>query len=346
MKKVAIIGHFGGNLDLTDGQTVKTKTLFEELASAPDAKIIKVDTYYKQKNPLLLLMQLIRALITCRKIILLVSGNGMKVFFPILYVASVAFHKHVYHDVIGGNLDQYLIDNPQYVKYLNSFQKNWVETKLLKRKVEACGIANCEVIPNFKRLNVIDNKRIKKDFNKPFEFCTFSRVMEEKGIEEAINAIQAINQEAGKIICTLDIYGLIDSEYKNTFERILKTSSSAIRYKGIVDYRMSVEAIKNYYALLFPTKWKGEGFPGTIVDSFSAGLPVIASNWNSNNEIIETHENGLIYPDGMFDSLKTCIKWIMDNPDKRYQMACNCVNYANKYQPDTYISLIKREMCI
>jgi glycosyltransferase involved in cell wall biosynthesis len=47
--------------------------------------------------------------------------------------------------------------------------------------------------------------------------------------------------------------------------------------------------------MLFPTTWKGEGFPGVIIDAFIAGLPVIASNWNMNNEIIVDGVNGFIF---------------------------------------------------
>ena len=51
-KRIAIIGHFGGKEDFLDGQTVKTKILYEELKHATDWEIKKVDTYYKSKNPL------------------------------------------------------------------------------------------------------------------------------------------------------------------------------------------------------------------------------------------------------------------------------------------------------
>ena len=32
-KKIAIIGHFGGNENILDGQTIKTKILYDELRS-------------------------------------------------------------------------------------------------------------------------------------------------------------------------------------------------------------------------------------------------------------------------------------------------------------------------
>ena len=54
-KTIGIIGHFGGKENILDGQTIKTKILYEELSNATDWKIQKVDTYYKSRNPIKLL---------------------------------------------------------------------------------------------------------------------------------------------------------------------------------------------------------------------------------------------------------------------------------------------------
>ena len=51
IKTIAMIGHFGGQENFTDGQTVKTKNLYKELSEQTDWEILIVDTYYKNKNP-------------------------------------------------------------------------------------------------------------------------------------------------------------------------------------------------------------------------------------------------------------------------------------------------------
>ena len=45
-KKISIIGHFGGNENILDGQTIKTKILYDELKNATDWKIKKVGAAY------------------------------------------------------------------------------------------------------------------------------------------------------------------------------------------------------------------------------------------------------------------------------------------------------------
>lgn len=339
-RKIGIIGHFGGKENILDGQTIKTKILHEELSKATDWKIIKVDTYYKKKNPIKLLIDTFKCLFSTKDIIVLLSGNGMKFYFPILSFFAQKFHTNIYHDVIGGNLDLYVSKYPKFKKYLNSFQINWVETAGMKDKLENQAIKNCEVMPNFKRLSIANIDISKQKFSEPYRFCIFSRVMKEKGIEDAIDAIESINEEAGKEICSLDIYGRIDDGYVERFEKVLKQVTNAIQYKGMVPYDKSVDAIKDYYALLFPTYWKGEGFPGTIVDAFSAGLPVIATNWNCNGEIVSDRVNGILYPNEEIKNLKEGIEYLINNTSNVGQMKKSCISSAKRFQPDKYIASI------
>ena len=339
-RKIGIIGHFGGKENILDGQTIKTKILYNELDETTDWKIIKVDTYYKKKNPIKLLFDTFKCLLNTKDIIVLLSGNGMRFYFPLLSFFSRKFDTRVYHDVIGGNLDLYVSEYPRFEEYLNSFQVNWVETDGMKKRLEKQKIKNCEVMPNFKRLPIVSNDVKKMNFSEPYCFCIFSRVMKEKGIEDAIKTIEEINEETGRTICKLDIYGRIDDGYVKRFDEILQGVTSAICYKGMVPYDKSVDAIKDYYALLFPTHWNGEGFPGTIVDAFSAGIPVIATDWNCNGEIVDDGINGILYPNEEIKTLKEAIQFLMNNVKIVGIMKENCIGSAKKFQPDKYIKNI------
>lgn len=343
-KKIAIIGHFGGKENILDGQTIKTKILYDELSKSTNWKIAKVDTYYKKHNPLKLGIDTFKCLISTKDIIVLLSGNGMKFYFPLLSFFANKFNKNIYHDVIGGNLDLYVSKYPKFKKYLNSFQVNWVETEGMKKKLNEQGISNCEVMPNFKRLSLVNLDIEKVHFTEPYRYCIFSRVMKEKGIEDAIGAVVQLNKKAGRDICTLDIYGRIDDGYVKRFKEVLKNIPRTIQYKGMVSYDKSVEAIKDYYALLFPTYWDGEGFPGTIVDAFSAGLPVIATDWNANSEIIDNFKTGIIYPNNNMKSLNDCLLWTCNNKSKMISMRKECLAKAKEYMPEKHIKTIKEKI--
>jgi len=336
-KKISVIGHIGGNLAFFDGQTVKTRILISELENSTTWKIHKVDTYCLRKNPFKLAVDTAKAFFTTNDIIVLLSSNGMRFFFPLLYFLAKYCKKRVYHDVIGGNLAQHIESNPAYLRYLNEFKVNWVETNLMRKELAHLGLNNTEVIPNFKRLPVVEAATMDLPAAPPFCFCTFSRVSKEKGIEEAIRAIENINRQAGAQLCMLDIYGRIDADYSERFREVMGKVTSAIQYKGAVPFDKSVATIQQYYALLFPTFWKGEGFAGTIVDAFSAGVPVIASDWRCNGEIVKNGETGLLYPNDEIGNLEDAVAWAMENPETMRDIKRKCARKALDYQPDQYV---------
>lgn len=328
MKKKSVC--FIGNLsDKLDGQTVKTKILYDELIKNSGWNICLVNTVDKKRHPFRILFKMIFSILKCKDIIIIVSQSGRRFFFPILYFCAKLFKKRVYHNVIGGCLQEYVKEYKSFEKYLNSFRVNWVESHLMKEELNKLGVVNVDVLPNFKKLDIIKNSNINGKTS--FKFCTFSRVIKEKGIEDAINAIVEINKENNS--CTLDIYGLIDDSYKDEFEKIMKKSPKEINYKGVIPFSQSSNVLHEYYALLFPTFWPGEGCPGTVIDAFASGLPVIATDWNCNSEFIGNFKTGIIYPNNRIDSLKEAIIWAMKHPKEMQKMSLACNNEAKIYEP-------------
>lgn len=339
MNKITIIGHFGGGTNRLDGQTIKTKTLFSNLKQYTNWKIYIVDTYYLKNNPLRLILESAKYLIISKNIIVMLSVNGMRFYFPILYVLAKLFRKNVYHDVIGGNLAKYAREFKGFKKYLASFRYNWVETESIQNELISLGLTNCIVVPNFKNIVPLETFELVDHEGETFHFCTFSRVMKEKGIEDAVEAVNAINEKAGKVICLLDIFGEIDSGYKDRFLSLMSKQINA-QYCGTVPFDHSIEAICGYDALLFPSYWKGEGFPGTFIDALSSGVPIIASDWNFNKEIVKDGITGLIYPGKYVENLKDAIRWLMDNREKLREMKRNCLGEAKYYNASTQIRRI------
>ena len=340
MNRIAIIGHFGGDQKFTDGQTVKTINLYNELKKATSEDIQIIDTYYKNKRPVRLFLKTLKTIISTENIFVLVSGNGMNIFFPLLYVAAKMFNVKVIHDVIGGRLGEFIDEKPLFKKYLKSFTMNLVETKQLAEQLVERGISNVEVIPNFRDIKIVDvcDKSYRSDI--PYRFCTFSRVTKKKGISEAIKAVQHINQTHEKIVCSLDIYGPVDLEYKSELESLLRQTPDFIRYMGEVSFSESTEVLQNYYGLLFPTYWEGEGAAGTIIESFFAGLPVIATDWNCNKESVITGYNGIIYPSQLALNLEEGIEWLIQQQDRIIEIRKNCLKSAEYYLPDKHIQRI------
>lgn len=336
MKKICIIGCFADGLELLNGQTVKTKIVYNELGKKIGYdNIMKVDTYGKIKTLIKSPYMVLKALIKSKNIIILPAENGLRIIAPLLVIFNKIFKRKIYYDVIGGWLPEFISKNKWLNIYLKQINMIFVETNSMKKQLEDKEYNNVAVIFNCKELNIINQNEIKNTNTPPYKLCTFSRVMKEKGIEDAVKAVSEINLQNNEVFVTLDIYGQIDNNQSEWFEHLQSSFPKYIKYKGAVSFEQSTNVLKKYDALLFPTYYEGEGFAGTIIDAFAAGLPVIASNWKYNSEIIKSGQTGLIFEVHNIDELKNAITAIKYNPQRWNHMKENCVQEAKKYLPST-----------
>lgn len=339
-KKIALVGHFGGKETFLDGQTVKTRTLYQELSNHTNWHIQKVDTFYRHKAPWILLWQFLVALLTTKDIIIITSQNGRRIFFPVLYFCAKHFGTRVYHDVIGARLAKFTEEYPVFRKYLNTFKVNWVETENLRRELEKVGVSNAVLMPNFKQLKILSDDQVEVSAGFPYKLCTFSRVMKEKGIEDAIHAVEAVNNQKKEILYTLDIYGPVDPQQTEWFEALQSASPEYVSYRGKVHYSESVDTLKNYFALLFPTRYYTEGVPGTIIDAYAAGVPVIASEWESFSDVVENGRIGYGYQFADVSALIDLLTEIAEEPEKITSLKLNCTKEAEYYLPEKNVRRI------
>lgn len=342
-KGICVVGHFGEGLNLLNGQTVKTKIVTNEIENAFGAKnVYKVDTHGGVKAVPRLLYNLWRSLRKSKDVVIFLSDNGLRFIVPVLrWMNALAFGKRRFHFVvIGGYIQDYLPSYPYVLKTLQRYDGIYVETVPMQKAMKELGFRNVRIMPNCKELKVATET---KNYQAPpFRFCTFSRVMKSKGIEEAAEAIELVNKRAGKIICSLDIYGQIEASEKDWFENLVQTTPDTIQYKGLVPFADSVKVLCDYYALLFPTYYKGEGFAGTLIDSFAAGVPVIASDWRYNASIVKDGETGRIFKTNSIDELVSAIEFACNHTTIWNEMKQNCLKEAVNYQPDIVVQpLIK-----
>ena len=337
MYKVGICGHFGEGKNLLNGQTVKTKILTEELAKQlGENEVTTIDTHGWKKNPIMLLIRIFQLSKNCENVIILPATRGVKVFAPLFLLINKLFHRKLHYVVIGGWLPEMLKDNSKLKNQLAMFSGLYVETHTMIKALNSIGLSNVYYIPNFKPLKVLTENELVYPKEETYKLCTFSRVMKEKGIEDAIEAVKKVNYELNRVAYSLDIYGQIEQGYEERFDQLKKGFPRYISYKGLVPFAKSTEVLKNYFALLFPTSYEGEGFPGTVIDAFSAGVPVIATDWRYNSEIITHGENGLIHNSGV-DSLSKVLIEAVNKPEKILSIRKNCINEAEKYRSQTVV---------
>lgn len=335
MYKVGICGHFAVGEELVNGQVIKSKVITSELKRLlGDDAVAVIDTHSWKQKPLKLLINSIKLFKSCENIIIMPSYRGVKVFVPLFAFLNRISKKKLHYIVIGGWLHEYIKKYKFLKKRVSEFDGVYVETVKMADNLVKLGLDNTRYFPNFKRIDIVSIDEIDKEANEPMKLCTLSRVMEEKGIEDAIKSVVEVNEKLGRIAYTLDIYGKVEDFYMDRFEVVKKSLPDYVKYMGYIDYNKTTAVLKNYFALLFPTYYKGEGMPGTIIDAYSAGLPVIATDWKYNSELIKHNIEGILYDVGDKQKLTEILLNTADNPDMILDMKENCLRKAREYLPE------------
>lgn len=344
LKRVSVIGHFGKGKCLLNGQTVKTIIITDELCRQLGSKeIIRIDTYGGKSTVFKAPFQTIKALKNSKNVIIFPAHNGLKVYVPLLsFFRKFYKDRKLHYVVIGGWLSEFLKNKKRLTKKLMLFDGIYVETNTMKKSLEEQGFNNVVVMPNCKDLKILSQEDLVYPVREPYKLCTFSRVMKEKGIEDAINAVKTVNESTGKTIYSLDIYGQVDSEQIQWFEDLKSAFPDYIKYGGLVDYNNSVEVLKNYFILLFPTRFYTEGIPGTIIDAYAAGVPVVSAKWESFTDIIIDGVTGIGYEFLNQNQLIEVLRNIQI--EKILKMKTECLSQSRKYMPEIIIKTIIRQL--
>jgi len=254
MRKAVIIGHYAFGMDYLDGQTVKTKVLTNALCkSFEDQTILKVDTHGWSKNPVKFAWRVLSTVSNSKNVVLLPAQNGLRVIAPLVYCAKLVSGKsRLHYVVIGGWLPEFLQNRKHLKKMLQRFDGIYVETQTMKQALEQQGFSNVLVMPNCKELTPIMPEDLSYKKEEPYPLCTFSRVMKEKGIEDAVEAVKVVNARFGRTVYELDIYGQVDPNQTEWFSQLQQEFPEYVKYKGAVPYDESVSALKDYLGVYHP----------------------------------------------------------------------------------------------
>lgn len=344
--KASVIGHFGISKQLLNGQTIKTKIITEELkACIGEEQVLTIDTYGGWKTLVKAPFQVFRALKCSYNIIILPAHNGLRVFAPLLVLLRTFFKKRrLHYIVIGGWLPGFLKKRRVLARVLRHFDYIYVETSTMKTKLESHGFNNICILPNCKKLTIISESDLVYPTEYPLKLCTFSRVMKEKGIEDAVKAVIGVNDKLGYTGFALDIFGQIDAGQEAWFNELKSEFPDYIRYLGEVPYDKSVEVLKNYFALLFPTRCFTEGIPGTIIDAYAAGLPVISAKWESFADVVDDGATGVGYEFDESNQLASILFSVLQEPQKLNKMRINCLHKAKEYIPKDVICTLHNNL--
>lgn len=321
MKKIAIIGNNASNLSINDGGRLKIR-LYSNLLKKEGYDVDIIDLNKWKFHIFKTIRKIRKSIKNKEKIIVMAGPNGCRYIIPIVNYLNRKRESTIVFCPLGvGTIDFLLkkldplkvndfitcknfngIRDEKMGKILSDFQYIVVQNESLKHCYEKFyNLSNVVVLKNFR---YFPNETYKfTNINNTLKMVYYSRVCENKGIFDLIKAINEIDSSISTNI-SLDIYGDIQCDDKNDF---LGKQTKNIKYCGIIKQEDSVKMLSNYDLFVLPTKYHGEGTPGSLIESFIAGTPVLVSSYSQAKDLIKEGFNGFIFKINDVESLKSKI---------------------------------------
>jgi len=328
------------------GTTVSFDQLVKELLSLESVFIEVIDTSRERSNSfisniLTVLNVTFKLLMEIKKVDVVTfhaSFAGTVYYGPFLYLISKMFKKPFILREFGGDFD---------IAYQNSSLMKKISVRLLfgadcillqtqslirffEKKIPD---RVCRWFPNSRRLVASDSLN-KNSVDSAKNFIYVGQVKPTKGIREIIAAANSLPDHKFNV----DIYGpLMDGITEQDFG-----NSEKVKYRGILQNNKIISTIMKYDVLLLPTYHYGEGYPGVILEAYSAGVPVIATEWLSIPEIVEDGVSGLLIPPKDVDALASAMKSLLISSEKIQFLRIGAKKQAQRFSSDEWTRVFVR----
>lgn len=349
-RDIGIVGHFAHGLNYNDGQTQKTRHLARLLTARYGVERLQlVDTHGWTHRPWRLWRACRKLAVESRHILILPAHNGVRVFVP--FFASLARRHpdlHLSYVVVGGWLPDLLARHPRLLDQLKSFHALLVETTVMLTRLRQMGLENVHILRNMRRFTPLAEDALVYPQTAPWRFAIFSRLNEQKGITDAIKAVLAVNRRLapqGEAEVWLNIFGPVEDSYRDGFHAALNRAEAewpeAVTWHREIPAEKAIETLAGHFALLFPTRYRTEGIPGTIIDAYAAGLPVIASRWEAFEDVVEEGVTGLGYEFGNRKALEELILYSIRNAYQINAMRPACLGRSRDFLPESVLPVLE-----
>ena len=309
------------------GEEFKNQMLYHKL-KLEALKVEFIDTHFWSRKPMIWFKILLNVFVR-RYDSIIISASSVSTYrlLKIIRFFRPSILNKITYLVVGGYFPQGIKEKKFDWRVYIHLKNILVQGNLLKNILLGhSNLSNVKVSPNFKTFTNFKPQLLNKD--NIFRFVYVGRISKSKGIGEILAAIAFLKAKDFNFHVTF--YGPV--------EDIFALESSNSSYGGILDIQANSNEVyaklSTYNVMLFPTYWKGEGFPGVIIDAFIAGLPVIATDWNMNKELIKDGVNGYLIEARNSIALADKMIWVMENKSELKGISENNQRRANDYQVD------------
>jgi glycosyltransferase involved in cell wall biosynthesis len=186
---------------------------------------------------------------------------------------------------------------------------------------------------DIKKTHIIENPYDCNDIQPKYEgknyILYFGRIEKEKGIYTLLNAMKFIPEVVLKVVGN-------GTEYENCLNYIAENSITNVNFLGPKWDKELDPIIKDCEFVVVPSEWY-EPSPYVVLQSFSYGKPVVASNMGGLNDLIINNENGLLFNAGNEDNLAKTISNLYNDKGLIQKMGNNARKILEtKYNPERY----------
>ncbi len=272
-------------------------------------------------------------IIRCNKLVYLPAHNNLKYLFPIIYILCWLKRTEILYFVVGGWLVEYLKSKRLHVTLLSKVRAILTESDDLSNSLIAqYHFKNVITFPNFRIHSYTPTFFQNTDF---FRIVFMARINRMKGIDYVFHLA---NYFANASFCNrpviIDFYGPIDKKDEVYFYKQLEKYEN-ISYRGVLQPENIYKTLNNYDLMVFPTRYFTEGFPGTVLDAYISGLPIVATHWKHATDFIIREKTGFIVPfeKSEKDFVDAVIK-IYQDYDLLIKMKHNAFEQSMKYSSE------------
>ena len=290
-KNIYVLGAFAFQTPYYDGQTIKTRNLLDLLMNNG----VDVDFFDTQslKSNKLSAFRMLWKVISCKILYYLPAQNNLTYLFPILFWLSKLFNTKIHYFVVGGWLVEFLEDKPKHRKKLASIAGVHCETQFMKNALEnEYGFKNVDVFPNFRINDFIPTMHHEEN---RLKLVFMARVIKKKGLDLIFKLGDAIIRD--NLPITIDFYGPQQNDENDVeyFDSNI-VNYPFMKYHGPLEPEDIYLTLEKYDAMLLPTHFYTEGLPGSVLDAYISGIPVIVTKWKHATEFVEDGKSGIIIP--------------------------------------------------
>jgi len=148
-------------------------------------------------------------------------------------------------------------------------------------------------------------------------FVFIGRIVKDKGMNELMHTFAKLNSDCPNTKL------LLVGPYEDHLNPLLPETYDLIKNHESITHVGYQKDVRPYFAisdiLAFPSY--REGFPNVVMQAGAMGLASIVTDINGCNEIIESGMNGIIIPPKNEEALLDAMKFMLNNPEERINMA-------------------------